>query len=85
MSPSELAEMFDQSPATPFRLMLASGDQVIVDNPQRTLIESIVLYVGQADDPDARVAQRTKIVSISNITMIEKIDRRSLPNARRRG
>jgi hypothetical protein len=84
MSPSELAELFDANPQQAFRLTLNCGTQVLVDNPQRTLIESIVLYVGLADDPDARVADRTKIISIPNITMVERVDRRRRQNGRRR-
>lgn len=84
MSPSELYEIFDAHPQTPFRLTLSSGDTVIVDNPKRTLIELITLYVGQSVDPRASVAQRTKIVSIPNIALVEKLDSRSSSNGPRR-
>jgi len=83
MSPTGLAEIFETNPTARFRLTLSNGDVVDVDNPRRTLIELITLYVGQADDPQARVAQRTKIVSIPNIALVEKVDPRS-PNGRRR-
>jgi hypothetical protein len=82
MSPSEIYELFEVNPSTPFRLTLASGDTVVVDNPRHTLIEPLVLYVGQSEDARARVSTRVKMVSIPNITMIEKIDPRR-PNGRR--
>jgi hypothetical protein len=47
-------------------------------------MEELALYVGQSDDPDARFAKRIRVVSIPNIAMVEKIDRRSLNGRRRR-
>lgn len=47
MTPSEIAELFENNPTTAFRLTLSSGDVVDVDNPRRTIIESLALYVGK--------------------------------------
>lgn len=84
MSPSELADLFQNNPTTPFRLTLASGDVVDVDNPSRTIFESLALFVGQADDPEARFAKRVKIVSIPNILLVERLDPRRFRGGRRR-
>lgn len=46
MSPVELGEIFDENPNTAFRLTLNSGDVVDVDNPSRTIIGNLALYVG---------------------------------------
>jgi hypothetical protein len=84
MSPSELIELFESNPTTPFRLTLCSGDVVDVDNPRRTIFEGLAVYIGQSDDPDARLAQRVRLVSIPNIAMAEAIDRRHWPRRSRR-
>jgi hypothetical protein len=83
MSPSELAELFEQNPDRAFRITLSSGDVVDVKNPRRTLIDNIMLYVSQSDDPRARVGQSTRIISIPNIAIIEPADPRK-PEGRRR-
>ncbi len=84
MSPSELAELFEQNPDRAFRITLSSGDVVDVRNPRRTLIDNIMLYVSQSDDPRARVGQSTRIISIPNIAMIEPADPRRSDGRRRR-
>jgi hypothetical protein len=83
MSPSELADMFEQNPDVAFRITLSSGDVVDVLNPRRTLVDTIMLYVSQSDDPRATVGQSTRIISIPNIAMIEPVDPRR-PQGRRR-
>jgi hypothetical protein len=82
MSPTELADIFENA-TTPLRLTMASGDTVIVDNPKRTIIEGLTAYVGQADNPASRLAQRVRWVSIPNINIVEKIDPRLLTRKRR--
>jgi len=83
MSPSDLYELFEQHPNQAFRLSMASGDQIIVDNPRRTLIVSLMLYVGISDDPDSPIAKNSKFVSIPNINIVEPIDRSRLRPRRR--
>lgn len=84
MSPTEIYTLFETNPDASFRLRLSSGDEVIVANPRRTLIEDLVLHVGLGE-PDAPIATGTKYVSIPNIAMIEPIDRAQLrPRSRRR-
>ena len=83
MSPSELAELFDANPTAAFRLTLSSGDTVEVLQPARALIESSVMYVGQYDRGNARVAKGTRIVSIPNIALVEQMDPRRPTGSRR--
>jgi hypothetical protein len=52
MTPAEVFTSFERHPDDAFRLRLASGDEVIVDNPRRIIIEELMLYVGQADDSE---------------------------------
>jgi hypothetical protein len=84
MSPSELALLFEENPERAFRITLSSGDIVDVNNPRRTLVDKIMLYVSQSDDPRALVGQRTRIISIPNIAMIEPVDRGRAQGRRRR-
>ena len=84
MSPTDLEEHLFSDPFVPQRLTLASGDQVIVDNPQRALIAGPALYYGTSDDPAARVGKRVKVISIPNIVLIEPVDQRPGRNGRRR-
>jgi hypothetical protein len=74
MSPTDLDDILKEQPLTPWRLTLSSGDEVIIDNPERTLIAGLSLFIGVADDPHARVGQRVRIVSIPNINLIERIE-----------
>ena len=84
MGPGELEEILYEEPFRPFRVTMASGDQYVVNNPRRALITGLSLVVGVNDDPDARIGNRLKIISIPNIVMAEQIDPRR-PNGRRRG
>ena len=80
MSPSEIEEYLFQEPFTPLRLTLASGDQVIVNNNRRAVIAGLSLIYGMADDPNARIGNRVRIISIPNIVLIEPV-----PPGRRNG
>jgi len=80
MSPSALADLFEQNPTTPFRITMASGDEIIVPEPRLTMITEIQLIIGIRTTPNERVPQRTRFVSIPNINLVEMLDR--LPSAR---
>ena len=82
MGPSELAELFDAEPNGAFRLTLSSGDVVDVIQPRQTIVEASVVFVGQYDSPDARIAKGMRIVSIPNIATVERFDPRR-PRGRR--
>ena len=84
MSPTELADLFENHPDTRFRLTLSSGDTVDVDNPRRTIFQSLALYIGQSDDPESRFAKRIRVVSVPNVALVEKIERHPRNGRRRR-
>jgi hypothetical protein len=84
MTPTEIFDIFEKYPDSAFRLTLSSGDTVDVYHPRLTLMEELALHVGQPRDSEARFAKNIRIVSIPNIAMVEKIDRRLLNGRRRR-
>jgi len=84
MSPSELEEILYRDPFQPFRVTLASGDQLIVNNARRAMISGLSLVIGVNEDPNARVGTRLKLVSIPNIVLAESIDSRPTNGRRRR-
>ena len=83
MSPTDLADFFEMYPTTPLRLTLGSGDMVDVPVPQQSIIEGLSVYIGQPDERDARMARRVQLISIPNITLIERVDRRPSGSRRR--
>ncbi len=84
MGPSELADLFEANPDGAFRLTLSSGDVVDVTRPRQTLVSASVVYINLYDDPDARVAIGSRIVSIPNIALVEHVDPRRPRGLRRR-
>ena len=74
MSPTDLDDVINQQPFVPLRHTLSRGDQEIIDNPARTLIAGLSLVIGVADNPEARIGQRIRIISIPNINLIERIE-----------
>jgi hypothetical protein len=75
MSPTEIIELFERNPDSAFRLRLSSGDEVVVENPRRTLVEDLVLIIGYGDDPDSLLVKNKRYVSIPNIALIDPVDR----------
>jgi len=84
MSPSEIEEILYEEPFRPFRVTLASGDQYVINNRQRTIISGLSLVVGLNDDPKARTGTRLKLISIPNIVLAEHIDPTRRNGRRRR-
>ena len=84
MGPGELEEILYEEPFRPFRLTMASGDEFVVNNPRRALLNGLSLVVGLHDDPNSRVGNRLKIISIPNIVMAEHIDPQRPDSSRRR-
>jgi hypothetical protein len=84
MSPSDIAEQIYKEPFVPLRLTLASGDQIVINNPRRALVVGISIYYGVCDDPDSRTGDRINIISIPNIVLAEPMAKRPRPGRRRR-
>lgn len=53
MTATELERVYENDSEGPFRLTLSSGDTVDIDNPQRTIMYALALYIGQSDDPES--------------------------------
>ena len=74
MSPSHLDDMLSEQPVLPLRLTLSSGDQILIDNPARTSIAGLSLFIDVADNPEARIGERVRIVSIPGINLIKRVE-----------
>ena len=83
MSPTEIEEILYEEPFRPFRVTMASGDQYVVNNPRRAILNGLSLVVGLHDDPASRIGSRLKIISIPTIVMAEQIDAGRPPRGRR--
>jgi hypothetical protein len=84
MSPSEIEDNIFREPFVPVRLTLASGDQIIIDNPRRAVITGLSIYYALADNPEARVGTSGKFISIPNIVLVEPAPPGPHRNGRRR-
>jgi hypothetical protein len=82
MSPSDLETILHREPKVPLRFTLASGDQIVVDNPAKTLIAQyeLIFTLPSPDAPHGYV----KFISIPNITMVERLDPRRPQNGHSR-
>jgi hypothetical protein len=61
--------------------VLSSGDELIIEQPQRTLISGLSLYIQMYEDWATRIGRRVRIISIPNINLIEPM--RPGPSGRR--
>jgi len=83
MSPSELAYLFEQNPTQPYRIILNSGDHVVVADPRKTIISEMVLFLRRSEDLDKPYG-KVAIIGIPNISMVEPIERPLPPRRSRR-
>jgi hypothetical protein len=84
MSPSDIEEFFQKNPEQPMRLTLSSGDQVIVQYPDRVTFYGLELHFSTNFVPGSRIGRHLRIVSIPNIALIEPLDTRRNNGGRRR-
>lgn len=87
MTPTEVYTIPGRRPDDAFRRRMASGDEIIIERPRGVIIEELMMYVGQSDDPDSPFARTLRYASIPNIAGVERIDRAQLRprNRRQRG
>jgi hypothetical protein len=71
MSPTDLEELLQEHFTDRLRVMLSSGDEVIIEQPQRTIISGLSLYVQMFEDSASRMGRRVRVISIPNINLIE--------------
>jgi len=81
MSSSELEEYLQGHQDDRLRLVMSSGDEMIIEEPRKTLIDGLTLHIQMYGNWTLREAPRVRIVSIPNINIIEPIRRG--PNGRR--
>ena len=76
MSPSDIDDIIVRNPSQPLRLTLASRDQVILPNPERAIVSglAIAFMTGPVVTPGSRVTQHMRMISVSNIVMIEPVE-----------
>jgi hypothetical protein len=65
------------------RIVMSSGDEVIIEQPQRTIIDGLSLYIQMYENWATRAGRRLRVISIPNINLIEPI--RPGPTGRRPG
>ena len=73
MSPSDLEEILQEHFTDRLRVVMSSGDEVIIEQPQRTLIGGLSLYIQMFEDSASRTNRRVRVVSIPNINLIEPL------------
>lgn len=84
MSLDEIDLQIEGEPFRPFRVTLASGDQLVINNRHRVFTSGLTLVAGLADDPNDRRGKQLKLISIPNSVMIEHVDGNRPPAQRRR-
>lgn len=75
MSPSELDEYLSMRPMPTLRLVLASGDQVIVREEDEPFVSTLALVL-RGDKEGKRVTADSRLVSIPNIVLAEVLRER---------
>jgi hypothetical protein len=71
MSPTDLEELLQEHFTDRLRVMPSSSDEVIIEQPQRTIISGLSLYVQMFEDSASRMGRRVRVISIPNINLIE--------------
>jgi hypothetical protein len=75
MSPSDLIEIIEEHPTERLRVVMASGDEVVIETPQRTVVSGLALRIQLYDESNERMRPHARVVSIPNITLVEPIRR----------
>jgi hypothetical protein len=84
MSSNDLEEMLRQNPDKPHRLILSSGDQVIIPNLRSVLFEGLIVEIIRFVSPDRLFVASRQRVSVPNIVLAEAIEGPPPPMPRRR-
>jgi hypothetical protein len=83
MGPSELEEYILEEPFRPIRLVLSSGDRLLIKHRSEALVIGLSLILGRST-----VEQRTpgyyRVVSLPNIAYVERAEGSPLGGRRRR-
>lgn len=83
MSPSELDEYLLQDPVPPFRLTLASGDQIVVRAEDSAFVSGLSLVL-RGEPVTRTVTAESRLISIPNIVLLEPAGMKPPAGGRRR-
>ena len=71
MGPSDLEDYLLEEPFIPVRLILASGDHVLVRHRTEAMVTGVTLFLGRSTN-DQRVPGHYRMISIPNIVSVER-------------
>lgn len=81
MGPGELEEYIAEEPFRPIRIVLSSGDRLLIKQRSEALVSGFSLYLGRSST-DARVPGYFRVVSLPNIAYVERAE--GMPSRGRR-
>lgn len=74
MSPEDILELLERRPFVPFRIHMSDGSSYKVRHPEMAVVMRSTLFLGIAEYPDDRIADRFKFCSLMHINRVESID-----------
>ena len=73
MSRDELEQYLRRHENERLRVVMSSGDEWIIEHPQRTIVDGLSLYIQMYENAATRTTPRARIVSIPNINFMEPV------------
>jgi hypothetical protein len=73
MSPTEVEEMLAERPFKPLRLTLASGDYITIEYVGQASVSGLTLVLKPSLSAGFGSAGRSRLVSIPNICLVERV------------
>jgi hypothetical protein len=72
-----IREVAYRKPFTPFRVVLASGEQLCVERSFRTTVAGPLAVFAVQEDPETKIARKLRIVPLKDIRKIEVVSETS--------
>jgi hypothetical protein len=82
MGQAVLEEYLVEEPFRPIRMVLLSGDRLIIKRRSEALVTGLAFYLGRSTE-DERVPGYHRVVSLSNIAYVERAEALPLIGRRR--
>lgn len=79
MTNQELKKFVTRSPFRPFRVVLADGEEVVVNKPKALVSGDDLALVGISTRPGRIGVERFRIIDVSRVVSAEQIDNGSGP------
>lgn len=73
MSPSEINRLIEDHPGVPLRLVMSSGDEVIVRRPETSVFLSLGMFVFDFEREGSRQLKNYRLISLPNVAIAEPI------------